>query len=73
MDLAIQVKIKDLWKKISVWLEFVLLIQSKYAMYVTDSMQMGRTTSVPKSALHYELDKARYLGLETTPVLFSQN
>ena len=26
---------------------------------------MGRTTSMPKSALHYELDKARYLDLET--------
>ena len=40
-----------------------------------DSMKMGRTTSLPKSALCYEMDKAIYLGLETCsiPVLFSQN
>ena len=38
-------------------------------------MIVGRTTRAPKSALHYELDKARYLDLETCsiPVLFSQN
>ena len=36
---------------------------------------LGRTTSVPKSALRYELDKVSLSDLETcsTPVLFSQN
>ena len=38
-------------------------------------MKVGRTTYMPKSALLYELEKARYLDLETCsiPVLFSQN
>ena len=51
------------------------VIQVPDSLYVMDSMEMGRTTSMPKSALRYELDKARYLDLETcsTPVLFSQN
>ena len=45
------------------------------AIYVTDLRILGRTTSVPKSALRYELDKVRYPNLETCsiPVLFSQN
>ena len=36
---------------------------------------MDRTTSVPKSVLHYELDKVRYLDLESVviPVLFFLN
>ena len=44
-------------------------------MYVTDSMIVSRTSSMPKSALLYKLDKARYLDLGTcsNPVLFSQN
>ena len=46
-----------------------------WTINVTDSMNVGRTTSMPKSALRYELDKARYLDLDTCsiPVLFSQN
>ena len=44
-------------------------------LHVTDSMDVGRTTSMPKSALRYEMDTARYLNLETCsiPALFSQN
>ena len=33
------------------------LDKSAVEMYVTDSLKLGRTTSVPKSALCYELDK----------------
>ena len=32
-------------------------------MYVTDLMIVGKTTSMPKSALRYELDKARSVNL----------
>ena len=41
---------------------------------VTDSMLLDRTSSMPKSELCHELDKVRYLDLETwsIPVLFSQ-
>ena len=30
-----------------------------YTIFVTDSKKMGRTISVPKSALRYELDKGQ--------------
>ena len=49
------------------------VIQVPDSLYVMDSMEMGRTTSMPKSALRYELDI--YPDLETCsiPVLFFQN
>ena len=51
------------------------VIKLNEGIYVTNLMNMGRTPSMPKSALRYEMDKARYLDLETcsNPVLFSQN
>ena len=33
---------------------------------VTDTMLINRTSSVPKSVLHYELDKGQYFNLETS-------
>ena len=37
------------------------------SIHVTDSMcWMNRTSSVPKSVLHYELDKGKYLDPETS-------
>ena len=34
-----------------------MLVIAKASLEVTDSKNFGRTTSVPKSALHYEMDK----------------
>ena len=33
---------------------------------VTDTMLINMTSSVPKSVLHYELDKGQYFNLETS-------
>ena len=63
---------------LKIWIILDRLISNLSNLLVTiniiDSMIVGRTTSMPKSALCYELDKARYPNLETcsTPVLFYQ-
>ena len=51
------------------------IVYSLWSIHVTDLMKMGKTTNVPKSALHYKLEKPRFPDLETwtNPVLFSQN
>ena len=41
---------------------------NKLNINVMDSVDLGRTTSAPKSALYYELDKVRYPDLETCSI-----